>query len=376
MNIRLGRLASCVTLATVVTTLLTTPLAHAAPPTTTPPSISAKQAEARRLQDQIEANGERVDALNERVNGATLRRDQAQASILEAQRRIEETQAHSDAIKRELAGRAAALYIGAGSSALLGGLSTNDAQDFEKRETYSGAAASKDNELIDELTRTREQLDAQQTQFQQAKDAAQSETESLTAAKRQVQELDRKQQALLAQTKGELATLVAQEQRRRDEEGRRQAQAAQAQREAARRNATTGGSSTKGAGADTPLPNVPAPSPAAAKAVAFARAQLGKPYRYAGTGPDAYDCSGLTMAAWAAAGVSLPHFSGAQYQMLPKVALSQLAPGDLVFRGASGSAHVAIYVGDGMVITAPQTGDVVKLAGMGRVLPQGGRPGV
>jgi cell wall-associated NlpC family hydrolase len=91
-------------------------------------------------------------------------------------------------------------------------------------------------------------------------------------------------------------------------------------------------------------------------AVAFAYSQLGKPYSWGADGPGAYDCSGLTMAAWRAAGVSMPHSAKGQYGSFPKVALSDLAPGDLVYY----PGHVALYVGDGMVIHAPTTGDVVR----------------
>jgi cell wall-associated NlpC family hydrolase len=64
----------------------------------------------------------------------------------------------------------------------------------------------------------------------------------------------------------------------------------------------------------------------------------------------------------------MPHYSGAQYARFPKVPLNQLQPGDLVFRGPGGSRHVALYIGGGMVIHAPQTGDVVKIAPMGSVM--------
>jgi cell wall-associated NlpC family hydrolase len=91
-------------------------------------------------------------------------------------------------------------------------------------------------------------------------------------------------------------------------------------------------------------------------AVAFAFAQMGKPYAWGAAGPGAYDCSGLTMAAWNAAGVSMPHSAKGQYHAFPKVPLSDLAPGDLVYY----PGHVALYVGDGMVVHAPTTGDVVR----------------
>ncbi|MEX2393167.1 MAG: NlpC/P60 family protein, partial [Actinomycetota bacterium] len=85
----------------------------------------------------------------------------------------------------------------------------------------------------------------------------------------------------------------------------------------------------------------------------------GKPYQWGAEGPDSYDCSGLTMFAWRAGGVSLPHSSRAQFASLPHVPLSQLAPGDLVFSG-NPIHHVAIYKGNGVVIQSPQTGEVVR----------------
>jgi peptidoglycan DL-endopeptidase CwlO len=95
-------------------------------------------------------------------------------------------------------------------------------------------------------------------------------------------------------------------------------------------------------------------------AVSFAYAQIGKGYRYAAAGPDAYDCSGLTMAAWAAAGVSLPHNAARQYGSVPHVSRDQLAPGDLVFYYGD-IHHVALYVGAGRIIHAPNEGETVRV---------------
>ena len=96
----------------------------------------------------------------------------------------------------------------------------------------------------------------------------------------------------------------------------------------------------------------------AQKAVAFAYAQLGKPYVWGATGPGSYDCSGLMMAAWAAAGVTIPRDTYSQVAGLPSVPLSSLQPGDLVF--FDGDGHVAMYVGGGMIIDAPRTGLTVE----------------
>ncbi|MFH8984404.1 C40 family peptidase [Streptomyces varsoviensis] len=104
-----------------------------------------------------------------------------------------------------------------------------------------------------------------------------------------------------------------------------------------------------------------APTERAARAVSFAYSALGKPYVWGATGPSAYDCSGLTQAAWRAAGVSLPRTTYTQINAGSKVARSQLAPGDLVFF-YSGVSHVGIYVGDGKMIHAPRPGAPVRVA--------------
>lgn len=99
-------------------------------------------------------------------------------------------------------------------------------------------------------------------------------------------------------------------------------------------------------------------SGSARAAVNYAFAQLGKPYVYGGTGPDGYDCSGLTMMAWKAGGVNLPRTSQAQYNAGPHVSQGALQPGDLVF--FNGLDHVGIWIGNGELIHAPHTGDVVR----------------
>jgi len=117
-----------------------------------------------------------------------------------------------------------------------------------------------------------------------------------------------------------------------------------------------------GSGGGTPPPVYKGPtSTQAEKVVAFVYAQIGKPYVFGASGPDSYDCSGLTSAAWASVGISIPRTSEEQWAGLPHVPTSDMQPGDiLVFNGAG---HVGIYVGGGMMVDAPHTGlDVEKVA--------------
>ncbi len=99
----------------------------------------------------------------------------------------------------------------------------------------------------------------------------------------------------------------------------------------------------------------------AAAAVHFAMAQIGKPYVYGAAGPNAYDCSGLTMAAWGSAGVGLPHSSGAQYGSGTHISPSQLQPGDLVFY-YSPISHVGMYIGHGMIVNAENPSAGIRVA--------------
>ncbi len=98
-------------------------------------------------------------------------------------------------------------------------------------------------------------------------------------------------------------------------------------------------------------------------AVAYAKSQIGKSYVYGAAGPDSFDCSGLTMAAWSQAGVSLPHSSSAQYSAGQQISESELQPGDLVFY-YSPISHVGMYIGDGQIVNALNPGSGVQVSGL------------
>ncbi|MGZ4610300.1 MAG: C40 family peptidase, partial [Actinomycetes bacterium] len=135
---------------------------------------------------------------------------------------------------------------------------------------------------------------------------------------------------------------------------------------------SSGGSDGGGASA-SPAPSTGSShgsSSGAQAAIAYARAQIGKPYEWAADGPGSFDCSGLTMRAWQQGGVPLPHYTVAQYQQSEKVGLGEIRPGDLVFF-ASGSSpssiyHVGLYIGDGQMIEAPYTGENVRVSSIWR----------
>lgn len=182
--------------------------------------------------------------------------------------------------------------------------------------------------------------------------------------------------------------------RRRAEERRRKEAEAAARRERERRAAerardnqsggqgSAGGQGSSGSSSsDSGGGSSHGSSSGGQGAVAWARTQIGKNYQWGADGPQTYDCSGLTMQAWARQGVSLPHSSVMQYQVTEHVSISSLRPGDLVFFATNtndpGSIHhVAVYAGGGQMVEAPYTGAQVRVSSIYRsgLMPYGGRP--
>jgi cell wall-associated NlpC family hydrolase len=340
--------------------------------------IDDKRAQAKELQDQIDANGRKVDALSEQYNGAQYRLEQAQAALADAQQKIDENRAEVARLTDLVKQRAAALYRGVGQGGPIN-LDVSSASRIISSSKYSKAAADHDTALLNELHRAESALDDQKAKAEDAQAQAQDEQNQIKQTQAAVEAANAQQEQLLSQVNGEIAQLVAEEQAREEAAALAAAQAkyvAAAEANAAAANtpapaptpAPRGGSSSGGGGGggggapkvSAPSANVPV-SGGADAAIAYARAQLGKPYCYAGAGPSCFDCSGLTMQAWGAAGVTMPHYSGAQYSMFPHVPLNAMQPGDLVFWGPGGSDHVALYIGGGQIIAAPSTGDVVKI---------------
>lgn len=325
--------------------------------------IDDKKKKAQELSNQINANGEKISALAESYNATIIKLDNLKSEVETAQKEIDAAELENKAINERVQKRAISLYT---SSA------ENDEETVSplnnlRKDSYANLVNGSDSYLMTQLQISKENISEKKALLSSQLADIDAQEKALASQKKSMEQANAAQQALLNQTKGEIATLIAQK------EAADQA-AAQARAVAARASQNTQTKNSNGnVSKDLPA-NLPAPSPKAAVAIEFARQQLGKPYKWAAVGPDSYDCSGLTRAAWGAAGISMPHYSGAQYAMFPKVPESMLEPGDLVFRGAGGSQHVGLYIGNGLMIAAPQTGDVVKISAVGRTIG-GSRPG-
>jgi cell wall-associated NlpC family hydrolase len=351
----LGRLS--VLLAVVLLGSVVAPIANAAFATS---PLDQKREEAKHLANEIDANNNRIDVLDEQYNASVLKVAQLNKQIGTAKASLETAQHHTDHLRSEVRSRAADLYISSRSGTLFPQLDAKNAQQVASRTTYTASAAAHDSTLLSSLRSATAQLDSKQKSLTEARDKATTESKRLSGTRDQIQSANSHAQKLLTQVKGEIGTLVHEqqvaEQHAREQEARlRLEHQAELQRER----------ESSHYGYQQAPTNLPPPSGRAATAVHVAEAQVGKPYRYAASGPSEFDCSGLVMYAWAAAGVSMVHSSAGQYTEFPHVPVSQLSPGDLVFFG-SPIHHVGMFVGNGTMVEAPHTGAFVKYSSIYR----------
>ncbi|MFF4401219.1 NlpC/P60 family protein [Streptomyces sp. NPDC001480] len=240
---------------------------------------------------------------------------------------------------------------------------------FDQAQLMSRLTKRQKNAVDDYVT----EQSATMKKRQEATESLQTLTDSqhdLQAAKATVQKkLATARELLSTLTAQEKARLAAIEQQKREEAARKAAELAkeqaaaqakaQQQSSASSDTSTSTGSASDSSTSTSPSSPTSSSSAKAANAIAFARAQIGKPYVWGATGPGSYDCSGLTQAAWKAAGVSLPRTTYDQVNAGTTVSLANAQPGDLVFFYDDVS-HVGIYIGNGMMIHAPKPGAYVR----------------
>ncbi|TML90112.1 MAG: hypothetical protein E6G06_12940 [Actinobacteria bacterium] len=310
--------------------------------------LGDKQAEAARLAAQIDAQGARLSALDEQYNRAVLKVQGSADALAAAERDITSANDRFAKARVRLARHAVAAYVHGGATSMVEQLAQSDGADLTLRNQYIETAAADERNAIDSLKASREDLGRLRERLVAARKAADDAVAKVAADRQRIQDANDALDRTYRRVTGEVAQLVAAEQARRDAEARRRAQAAVSARQAQ--------TTTHGSRSSAPPVSRPAPpqGKGAGQAVAVARAQIGKPYRWGASGPDSFDCSGLTMYAWRAAGVSLPHSTYAQWAATAHISQSDLQPGDLVF--FSGLNHMAIYSGGGMMIEAPHTG--------------------
>jgi cell wall-associated NlpC family hydrolase len=346
-------------------------------------SVGQAEAQVARILARIDQLGDQANRLNEQRNGTRLQLEQAQAELADAQQQLADLDRATEGLQSELRTFLVRSYVAGGDTTGLGGLLDPAAATASAaRAGYAQALTGASSDAIENYqAAVRAQAQRRSEQAAITNRIADATTR-LGQTQAQIEALLEAQRTELDKAKGDLAAAVAAEQKRRAEEAARrsreeaaaaaarlaaqqQAAADAARQQAAARVVVAGPASPGTTRAPVPVPSVPAASPRAAVAVRAALSQLGVPYVFASMEPGvSFDCSGLTKWAWSQAGVGMSHFTGSQLQQFPAVAAEQVLPGDLVFPD---EGHVGIYLGNGQMIHAPRTGDVVKISPIGRI---------
>ncbi len=296
------------------------------------PSAGAQPASVSALQSRLTADGDRLDRATEAYDQAKIRRESLDSKLNSAVADLSRSKAQLASEQGKLGAAARNLYMhpAAGLGTFFQAKSYGQ---LERGSAFAGKVFLSTDALILHVRRAKAAEEASASNLKTLRDQARNDELRIAAERKSAAAALEDTQSLLSAANGALARFI------------------EAQRQA--------GLASAGAQAAKDIKFAGSVSPGARTAVSFAAAQEGKPYEWGGAGPATYDCSGLTMRAWGAAGVSLPHSSEEQQAMLPSVPLSQLAPGDLVFVGYP-AHHVGIYAGGGKVIHAPHTGTVVQ----------------
>jgi cell wall-associated NlpC family hydrolase len=339
-------------------------------------SVSELQSKAKQITAELGRLRARSDQLDEDFLAAKAEVADLQAQLAEKEAAVTAAQTQLDSTRSTAKEYAIQAYVNGGEiDPIL--LPSTDVADASHRSTYLTSLHGDRTQAMDDVRASQLRLGAEQKSLTGAKQRIEARAAALDATQAELKATISRQSELQSSVDGQLAEAVAAEQARvtaaREAEALQQAraEATRAAAAAARASAavpprTPIRAATQAKG-DTGAVDLPDPGPVsagAAAAIAAARSQLGVPYRWGGASPGSgFDCSGLTMYAWAAGGKSLPHSSRSQFSMSQRISADQLQPGDLVF-GGNPVHHVGLYVGNGLMIHAPHSGDVVRIAGI------------
>ncbi|WP_432505390.1 C40 family peptidase [Kineococcus arenarius] len=347
--------------------------------------VAALQTELTRQQADLDAAHVRLSVAAEDFDEARALLQQRTAEAAAAAGAAGTARAELDGARLALGRIASRSYRGAAGDleSLASVLGAGSAQDLLDRSATLERLTAHRDEAVERADRAQRAAEAARAEADTAADAQQRATDAAAAARTAAEAAAAAADAAVTATRVRTEELVAELARlqRTSVELERDRQAALAAEEQERLEAAARQAVEAAAGASTGVLVAAGPTAGADTAVAWALDQLGKPYRWGGEGPDAFDCSGLTLRAWEAAGVRLPHSSRLQRSSGAPVALADLAAGDLVFYATDTSDpatvhHVALVVSPGRMVEAPHTGAVVRTASIYRsgLLPHGTRP--
>lgn len=335
--------------ALILTTTLLSPVVM--PGTASADSIDDKRAQAAAIADQLERLTEQMDMLGEDYAEALQSQADLSVEIKQAQADVAAAEAKLAEMRGTLYNSAVTQFMHGGRNSTLTNLfaSAGGVQDALQRSQLTSIAMNQGSLTTDSLDATATELSKKKTLLEKKRRQAESVAVDVRNRQGAAESLAEKYLQLQSSVQGDLVDLLREERQRRESEA-----LAESRREAA-------GYKSKYSALQKKYGNIPSVSARAQTAVRAALSQLGVPYRYGQSSPGrAFDCSGLTTYAWGKAGVGLPRNSRRQYNALTKIPKQMAQAGDLIFTG-SPIHHVGIYLGNGTMVHAPQTGDVVKI---------------
>ncbi|MEZ5243150.1 MAG: NlpC/P60 family protein [Microthrixaceae bacterium] len=348
--------------------------------------VEGTRAKVQRLAAEMDRLEARASELDEQYLQTGLELSKAETELKKNRDAVADAQARMDQARSEANSYIVSAYMSAGSD--VAGLGVGDPNVAVNEKVLMETLHGDRQQVADDLRAAQMDLDDRSADLEQASKALEDKKARQSSIKADLEASVSAQQDLLDGANSELRAAIAAEQERQAQAAAAKAAAdaaarARAQEQAAARTTTTAartaGAPARPGRAPAPAkPAAPAPAPApslpvapvgsgAGAAIAAAQSVMGTPYRWAGASPSTgFDCSGLTMWAWARGGRSLPHSSSAQYAATQRISLDQLQPGDLVFFN-NPISHVGLYIGGGQMIHSPHTGDVVKISPITRM---------
>jgi len=334
----------------------------------------------KEVQAQIDKLGAEISDLDEQYNQASIHLQKVQSQIQDSQNQSARAQSDFLALQKVASAQAAAIYRAGAPSLVVAFLSSKNLDDFNKKMELISQVSDWQSGIMTSLQIADQRAKVAQSDLSRELSQARSINDSLAKQRKDLNDRLASEQKLLGQINE--ANRIAAAKAAADRAAA--VQVAMVAKVTAKPSGTPGPSNpsetpgpsgSSGSSPSDALPSVPS-SDQAAVAVRAAMAQIGKPYVWAGSGPGSFDCSGLTMSSWRQAGVVMAHSAADQYASFKHVSVDQLQPGDLVFFGHP-IHHVGMYVGGGMMVHAPETGELVQVSPMSRGdLAGAARPGV
>lgn len=333
-----------------------------------PQAVEDKRSEAEAVLAQIQQIDTELEHVVDDYNAATERFDALEAELQDAKRHVGLAKRTNKVAQQNLSDRLVALYVNGGESntleIILGAESLDDLLD---RVDAANRVSDQDSRIVAAVRDARKALAKEQRRVEKALAEQEQVVAERAAQREQIEAQLAERQALYSSIEDQIQDLIAEEKARQE----RLAREAQRRLEVTQNGAATGEAATEteaapvasDSGSSSSGTSVPAPPPGQYGGVAgIALQYLGVPYQWGGMSPSGFDCSGLVAYAYAQAGVSLPHNAAAQYGYGTPVSRDQLQAGDIVF--FNGLGHNGIYIGGGLFVHSPHTGDVVKVSSL------------